>query len=134
MNLTVSSLSIKSFLLGTILLLATLFAAAQTVTVDTAHVANTFSPVRSLGAAIDRLHTGTPEHLLTDPLLHEILGAGWQTVTYRQNTELMVEAWHWNPNGAWSNAKQQEGYFVGNAEPVGEIRHSWAAPLPHRGF
>jgi len=110
---------------------------AQKVVVDSSpsHVVNTFSPVRSLGAAIDRLRTGTPEHLLTDPLLKEILNAGWQTVTYRQNTELMVEAWHWNPNGVWSNAKQQEGYFVGNSEPSGEmIRHSWAAPLPHRGF
>jgi len=59
-------------------------AAAQTIVVDSApsHVANTFSPLRSLGAAIDRLRTGTPDHLLTDPLLHEILGAGWQTVTY----------------------------------------------------
>jgi len=110
---------------------------AQTVTVDAtqSHVVNTFSPVRSLGAAIDRLRTGTPEKLLTDPLLKEILNAGWQTVTYRQNTELMVEAWHWNPNGRWSNPEKQEGYFVGNAEPTSEmIRHGWAAPLPHRGF
>src|SRR5579863_2551081 len=79
-------------------LLAANAAHAQKVTVDAdpAHVANTFSPVRSLGAAIDRLRTGTPDHLLKEPLLHEILGAGWQSVTYRQNTELMVEAWHWN--------------------------------------
>ena len=111
-------------------------AAAQRVTVDAdpAHVANTFSPVRSLGAAIDRLRTGTPDHLLKDPLLHEILGAGWQPVTYRQNTELMVEAWHWNPAGKWSNADKQEGYFVGSAEPGAEIHSSWAYPLPHRGF
>ena len=112
-------------------------ASAQTITVDAtpSHVANTFSPVRSLGAAIDRLRTGTPEKLLTDPLLKEILNAGWQTVTYRQNTELMVEAWHWNPSGKWSNPEKQEGYFVGNSEPTSEmIRHGWAAPLPHRGF
>jgi F5/8 type C domain len=112
-------------------------ASAQTIVVDAApsHVANTFSPVRSLGAAIDRLRTGTPDHLLTDPVLKEILGAGWQTVTYRQNTELMVEAWHWNPVGAWSDAEKQQGYFVGSANPTSEmIRHSWAAPLPHRGF
>src|ERR1700680_2019483 len=83
---------------------------AQTIVVDAApsRVANTFSPVRSLGAAIDRLRTGTPEHLLTDPVLKEILGAGWQTVTYRQNTELMVEAWHWNPHGTWSDAEKQQ--------------------------
>jgi hypothetical protein len=109
----------------------------QTIVVDASptHVANTFSPVRSLGAAIDRLRTGAPDHLLNDPLLKEILGAGWQTVTYRQNTELMVEAWHWNPQGTWSDKEKQQGYFVGNAEPTAEmIRHSWAAPLPHRGF
>ena len=102
---------------------------------DPAHVANTFSPPHSLGAAIDRLRTGTPDHLLTDPLLKEILGAGWQTVTYRQNTELMVEAWHWNPCGNWSNPEKQEGYFIGQRGADGEmIRHSWAYPLPHRGF
>jgi hypothetical protein len=135
MKLTPPHPAIKSFLLGIFLLLSLPFGNTQTVTVDAAHVANTFSPVRSLGAAIDRLRTGTPEHLLTDPLLKEILGAGWQTVTYRQNTELMVEAWHWNPNGKWSNPEKQEGYFVGNAEPTSEmLRHSWAAPLPHRGF
>src|SRR5579859_5349016 len=118
------------------LLLSANLALAQSVVVDAdpAHVANTFSPVHSLGAAIDRLKTGTPDHLLKDPLLKEILGAGWQTVTYRQNTELMVEAWHWNPNGTWSNADKQEGYFVGSAEPGEEIHSSWAYPLPHRGF
>jgi len=116
--------------------IVTSLAAAQKVTVDAtpSHVANTFSPPRALGAAIDRLRTGTPEKLLVDPMLKEILNAGWGTVTYRQNTELMVEAWHWNPRGTWSNAEKQEGYFVGAAEPTEEIRHSWAYPLPHRGF
>ncbi len=110
---------------------------AQKVTVDAtpSRVANTFSPPHALGAAIDRLRTGTPDKLLTDPLLKEILGAGWQTVTYRQNTELMVEAWHWNPRGAWSNSEKQEGYFVGTGTPTDEkIHNSWAYPLPHRGF
>ncbi len=111
--------------------------AAQQVVVDAdpAHVANTFSPVHSFGAAIDRLRTGTPDKLLNGQMLKEILNAGWQTVTYRQNTELMVEAWHWNPAGKWSNAERQEGYFVGNSEPTTEMIHSsWAYPLPHRGF
>ena len=62
-----------------------------------------------------------------------MLGAGWQTVTYRQNTELMIEAWHWNERGTWSNAAKQEGYFTGSAELGEQIRHSWAYPLPHRG-
>jgi len=109
---------------------------AQRIVVDAApsHAVNSFSPFRALGAAIDRLRTGTPDKLLTDPVLKEILGAGWQSVTYRQNTELMVEAWHWNARGTWSNPEKQEGYFTGSAEPTEMIRHSWAYPLPHRGF
>ena len=119
-------------------------ASAQNIVVDAApsHAVNAFSPFRALGGAIDRLRGGNTkeenekhtERLLTDPVLKELLGAGWQTVTYRQNTELMIEAWHWNPRGTWSNAAKQEGYFTGSAEPTSEkILHSWAYPLPHRG-
>src|SRR5215467_10063104 len=119
-------------------------ASAQTIVVDAApgHAVNSFSPLRALGGAIDRLRGGATreenekhtERLLTDPVLRELLGAGWGTVTYRQNTELMIEAWHWNPRGTWSNSAKQEGYFTGSAEPTSEqIRHSWAYPLPHRG-
>jgi hypothetical protein len=117
---------------------------ADRIVVDAApsHVVNSFSPLRALGGAIDRLRGGSTKEenekhtvrLLTDPVLKEMLGAGWGTVTYRQNTELMIEAWHWNPRGTWSNAAKQEGYFTGSAEPTNEkILHSWAYPLPHRG-
>jgi hypothetical protein len=72
--------------------------------------------------------------MLTNPVLAKMLEAGWGTVTYRQNTELMIEAWHWNLSGTWSNPARQEGYFTGSALPTDEmIRHSWAYPLPHRG-
>src|SRR6202790_5031299 len=114
-------------------------AGAQNIVVDAApsHAVNSFSPFRALGGAIDRLRGGptkednekNTETLLTGPVLKELLGAGWQTVTYRQNTELMIEAWHWNPRGAWSNAPKQEGYFTGSAELGEPIRHSsWAYP------
>src|SRR5947208_9911090 len=77
---------------------------AQTIVVDTSKAINSFSPPRAFGGAIDRLRDGATkednekntERLLTDPVLKEMLGAGWGTVTYRQNTELMIEAWHWN--------------------------------------
>jgi hypothetical protein len=130
-------------------------AAGQSVVVDATagHAVNQFSPVRTLGGAIDRLRAGTgapgseegprlsredfeknTDRLLSDPLLKEILGAGWQTVTYRQNTELMVEGWHWNDSGSWSDSEKKQGYFTGSAERGNPIRHSWAYPLPHRGF
>jgi len=116
--------------------------AAQYIVVDTSRPVNSFSPLRALGGAIDRQRGGTTEDeiekhtqwVLTNPVLKELLGAGWGTVTYRQNTELQIEAWHWNPRGTWSDPAKKEGYFVGDAEPTGkQIVDSWAYPLPHRG-
>src|SRR6266481_4512983 len=73
----------------------------------------------------------TPSH--STNTIQQILSAGWQTVTYRQNTELHVEAWHWNPQGTWSDPAGK-GYFTGSATPGAEmIRHSYGYPLPHRG-
>jgi len=128
-------------------------AMAQTVVVDAtpSHAVNAFSPIRALGAGVDRLRAGegAPEmdrgsitkeeveqntdKLLSGPILKATLGAGWQAVTYRQNTELQIEAWHWNPHGSWSDPQKQAGYFTGSAEPAEAIHHSWAYPLPHRG-
>ena len=108
----------------------------QNIVVDTSpsHVVSSFSPLRSLGAGIDRLRGGTTDKVMTPEFIQKIPSAGWQTVSYRQNTELFGEAWHWNPKGKWSNAAAKEGYFVGDAAPTETIRHSWAAPLPHRGY
>ena len=108
---------------------------AHRVLVDSApsHAVNSFSPVRALGAGVDRLRTGVADKALGTPFLDEILSAGWQSVTYRQNTELHVEAWHWNPRGTWSDPAGR-GYFTGSTEPGEPIRHSFAYPLPRRGF
>src|SRR5271167_346331 len=107
---------------------------AQTIRVDAAptHTTNTIVPTQALGAGIDRLPYGASDKLLTDENIEKVLSAGWQTVTYRQNTELHMEAWHWNPEGKWSDPTGR-GYFVGNAEPgSAPIRHSYGYPLPHR--
>jgi len=119
-----------------LLLLATAaLSIAQNLIVDAtpSHEANSFSPIRALGAGVDRIRVGLADKMLVNPMLKEILSAGWQSVTYRQNTELEAEAWHWNPQGTWSDPKGQ-GYFVGNATPAENIRHSWGYTLPHRGM
>lgn len=137
-------LNAKRWILAVSVVVVTSAVNAQHVIVDAApsHAVNSFSPPRAFGGAIDRLRGGATreenerntERLLTGPVLKELLGAGWGTVTYRQNTELMIEAWHWNPRGVWSNPEKQEGYFTGSPDPTDEkIRHSWAYPLPHRG-
>ena len=107
---------------------------AQTIQVDItpAHSTNTIKPTEALGAGIDRLPYGAADKLFNPEMLKQVLAAGWQTVSYRQNTELHIEAWHWNPEGSWSDPAGK-GYFTGSATPTQTIRHSYGYPLPHRG-
>src|SRR5436309_12797822 len=80
--------------------------AAQTVKIDAtpSHVANTFSPIQALGTTLDRIPSNTTDTFFQPDQVKQILEAGRGPITYRQNTELFVQAWHWNPNGKWSDA------------------------------
>ncbi len=109
-------------------------ARAQTIRVDTTpeHSTNSIVPTRALGAGIDRLPHGAADKLYVQPTINQVLAAGWQMVSYRQNTELHMEAWHWNPQGTWSDPAGK-GYFTGSTALGEPIRHSYGYPLPHRG-
>jgi hypothetical protein len=124
------------FLAATVLafVLATSGTEAQTVRVDTTPArAIKFDPDLALGSSMDILASDQVDRVYSEPVLKESLSAGWGPITYRQNTELTVAAWHWNPNGTWSDAAHQSGYFTGSSELKDPIRHSYGYPLPHRG-
>jgi len=108
---------------------------AQTIHVDInpESATNHFRPNETLGAGVDRIPAEAIDHDLIQPNLDRALASGWQPVTYRQNTELSIEAWHWNPQGSWSEPGGK-GYFVGSATPGDPIRYSYGYPLSHRGF
>jgi hypothetical protein len=110
---------------------------AQTITVDTSRASNTINPAVALGAGIDRIPDDAADKLYVQPTIDHVLSAGWQMVSYRQNTELHMEAWHWNPGGAWSDPSgdggKGQGYFTGSTDLGTPIRHSYGYPLPHRG-
>lgn len=109
-------------------------ASAQTVRVDTTPSrAIKFDPDKALGSSMDILPSRESDAVYSAPVLKEALSAGWGPITYRQNTELTVAAWHWNANGTWSDAAHQSGYFTGSAEPTDFLRHSYGYSLPHRG-
>lgn len=116
------------------LLLPLALAHAQNIVVDSApgHELNTFSPLRAMGSAVDRDPEALPQ-IYSQSNLSKMLAAGYGTLTYRLNTELQVQAWHWNPNGTWSDPSGQ-GYFTGNAAPGSPITQSYGYALPHRGF
>lgn len=111
----------------------TVFAAAQTITVDVSHSTNRFVPSETLGAGVDRIPAEAIDKDLLPDSLQATLSSGWQTVSYRQNTELAVEAWHWNPHGSWSDPAGK-GYFTGAAVPTESLRYSYGYKLPRRGF
>ena len=111
----------------------TISAAAQTIEVDLSHPTNHFVPNQTLGAGVDRISVEAIDKDLQQPTLSKTQESGWQPVTYRQNTELAVEAWHWNPNGTWSDASGK-GYFTGSAAPTESLRYSYGYALPRRGF
>ncbi len=92
-----------------------------------------FDPDKAMGTSIDILPAKDFEKVYSEPIIKESLSAGWGPITYRQNTELTYDAWHWNPNGMWSDEKHKSGYFLGSAEPQEFLRQSFGYGLAHRG-
>jgi hypothetical protein len=107
-------------------------AVAQLIEVDASHPTNHFVPTETLGAGVDRIAVEAIDKDLLQPTLEKTLSSGWQPVTYRQNTELAIEAWHWNPDGTWSDASGK-GYFTGSSTPTQMLRYSYGYALPRRG-
>jgi hypothetical protein len=110
--------------------------AAGTVSVETApsKVINAFDPDAALGSSIDVLSRMDIDRVYVPHIIEESLSAGWGPITYRNNTELRMAAWHWTENGAWSDAAHRSGYFTGSTELKEPTRYILAYALPHRGF
>jgi hypothetical protein len=104
------------------------------VDIEPAHEINAFDPDNALGSSIDVLSRLDIDKVYTPHILQESLSAGWGPITYRNNTELRMAAWHWTENGAWSDANHRSGYFTGSTELKDPIRYILAYALPHRGF
>jgi len=114
-----------------VLLLLTALAFTHEVSGQTIQVDAT--PAYALGTTVDRVPSNATDVFFRPDQIKRVLEAGWGTVSYRQNTELFVQAWHWNPRGTWSDASGK-GYFTGDSNPTEMIRHSYGYSLQHRGF
>jgi hypothetical protein len=124
--------------LACLLTLRAAVASAQTGTVRVditpSHGINAFDPDSSLGSSIDVLSRIDINRVYTPHIIQEALSAGWGPITYRNNTELRMAAWHWTENGTWSDAAHRSGYFTGSTDLKDPIRYILAYALPHRGF
>jgi hypothetical protein len=97
-------------------------------------VLNSFDPDSALGSSIDVLSRRDIDYVFSPHIIQESLSAGWGPISYRNNTELRMAAWHWTENGTWSDPAHQSGYFTGSTELREPIRYILAYALPHRGF
>ena len=88
-----------------------------------------FDPDQTLGSSLDILPAKHFEKVFSPETIKQSLSAGWGPITYRQNTELSIGAWHWNPSGSWSDAEHKSGYFTGSADPANEIRMVKTLPI-----
>jgi hypothetical protein len=86
------------------------------------HAINSFDPDSSLGSSIDVLSRLDIDRVYTPHIIQESLSAGWGPITYRNNTELRMAAWHWTENGTWSDAAHRSGYFTGSTDLKEPIR------------
>jgi len=104
------------------------------VDVTPGHAINSFDPDSALGSSIDVLSRAGIDTVFTPHIIQESLSAGWGPISYRNNSELRMAAWHWTENGTWSDAAHKSGYFTGSTELKEPIRYVLSYSLPHRGF
>ena len=104
-----------------------------TVTVDAEKPVNTFRPSEALGAGVDGHEAGDIAKIYRPANLAAMRSAGFGPLSYRLRTELGIEAWHWNPAGAWSDPKNQSGYWTSADQTNAPLRISNGYSLPRRG-
>ncbi len=104
------------------------------VDITPAHTLNQVSPLAAIGASAgDGEPAGSVSQIYTPGNLGQMLSAGFGRISYRLNSELQVQAWHWNPSGTWSDPLGR-GYWTGGSTPGSSIVHSSLYQLPHSGF
>ncbi len=97
------------------------------------HPIHSFIPEQVLGAAFDGHAQGDINRILIAENIAAMRTVGLNPVSYRLRTELGIEAWHWNPNGRWSEPGRQQGYWTSDNFSSQPIQLSNGYHLPRRG-
>lgn len=104
-----------------------------TVSVNPGHPRASFRADEAFGGAVDGHEHGAVDRLYRPGNLAAMRSAGLGPLAYRLRTELGDEAWHWNPEGRWSDPARQRGYWTSSATSSVPIDASYGYRLPRRG-
>lgn len=105
----------------------------QVVVQVTPRPAASFRPSQAFGAGVDGLEQGDVAQVYTPANIKAMAGLGYRCLTYRLRTELAIEAWHWNPQGVWSERAHQQGYWTSDTHGRNAAGFSNGYRLPRRG-
>jgi hypothetical protein len=115
------------------LFIATQPALFAKVVVHPDSVVNRFVPAYAFGAGLDGHEHGELEGIYTKKNARVMRSMGLRSLSYRLRTELGIEAWHWNPEGSWSDPSHKQGYWLSNPTPHRAISVCYGYSLPRRG-
>ncbi|PIC01234.1 glycosyl hydrolase family 5 [Caulobacter sp. X] len=96
--------------------------------------ANTFRPDEAFGGGLDGTGRGEVATTYTPHNVAAMRQAGLKKISYRLRTELGGQAWHWNPEGRWSDPAHAQGYWTSDDKPGAPILLSHGYDLPRRGM
>lgn len=103
------------------------------VNIDRTQTVGQFDGTDDLGAGIDGLEKGEIDIVWTPENVNLMKSAGFGPLSFRLRTELGVKAWHWNPEGTWSEPGDRQGYWVSDSTSSGDPGVSYGYDLPRRG-
>ena len=94
---------------------------------------NRFDPRATFGGGLDGHGKGAVADVFTPANIAAMKTTGLTMATVRLRTELGVRAWHWNPQGRWSDASHHQGYWTSNDRAPAPILLTHGYRLPRRG-